>query len=51
MVAAGAPSDAAAAAITLPTVDMIIISEDSDVRKMIDLEQHIAPASGLSCWC
>jgi hypothetical protein len=48
VVAAGTPSDAAAAAITLPTVDLIIISEDSDVRKMIDLEQHIARLQGAS---
>jgi hypothetical protein len=48
VVAAGTPGDAAAAAITLPTVDLIIISEDSDVRKMIDLEQHIARLQGAS---
>jgi hypothetical protein len=48
VVAAGTPSDAAAAAITLPTVDLIIISEDSDVRKMIDLEQHIERLQGAS---
>jgi hypothetical protein len=48
VVAASTPSDAAAAAITLPTVDLIIISEDSNVRKMIDLEQHIARLQGAS---
>jgi len=46
--AAASPSDAASAAITLPTIDLIIISEDSDVRKMIDLEQQIARLQGAS---
>jgi hypothetical protein len=48
VVAAATPSDAASAAITLPTIDLIIISEDSDVRKMIDLEQQIARLQGAS---
>ncbi|MGD0140337.1 MAG: hypothetical protein ABSD28_15805 [Tepidisphaeraceae bacterium] len=48
VVAAATPSDAASAAITLPTIDLILISEDSDVRKMIDLEQQIARLQGAS---
>lgn len=40
------PNEAAAAANTLPAVDIIIISEDSDVRRMIDLEQTIAHLQG-----
>lgn len=48
VVAASSPTDAADAAITLPTIELIIISEDSDVRKMIDLEQNIARLQGAS---
>jgi HEAT repeat protein len=48
VVAANTPSEAAQAAVSLPTVDLIIISEDSDVRKMIDLEQNIARLQGAS---
>ncbi|HEX4055729.1 MAG TPA: hypothetical protein VHX86_15805 [Tepidisphaeraceae bacterium] len=48
VVAASSPTDAADAAISLPTVELIIISEDSDVRKMIDLEQNIARLQGAS---
>jgi hypothetical protein len=48
VVAASSPTDAAAAAISLPAVDLIIISEDSDVRKMIDLETNIARLQGAS---
>jgi hypothetical protein len=48
-VAAGStPNDAAAASNALPAVDMIIISEDSDVRRMVDLEQTIAHLQGAS---
>ena len=46
VVAAATPGNAAAEAITLPTVELIIISEDSDVQKMIDLEQRIARLQG-----
>jgi len=42
------PNEAAAAANTLPAVDIIIISEDSDVRRMVDLEQTIAHLQGAS---
>jgi hypothetical protein len=48
VVAAATPGNAAAEAITLPTVELIIISEDSDVQKMIDLEQRIARLQGAS---
>ena len=48
MIAASNPTDAAAAAISLPTIELIIISEDSDVRKMVDLEQNIARLQGAS---
>ncbi len=48
VIAASNPTDAAAAAISLPTVELIIISEDSDVRKMVDLEQNIARLQGSS---
>jgi hypothetical protein len=40
------PGDAAQASISLPTVDLIIISEDSDVRRMVDLERTIAHLQG-----
>jgi hypothetical protein len=46
--AASDPTNAAAAAISLPTIELIIISEDSDVRKMVDLEQNIARLQGAS---
>jgi hypothetical protein len=47
VVASGAtPNEAAAAANALPAVDIIIISEDSDVRRMIDLEQSISHLQG-----
>jgi len=39
-------NEAAAAANTLPAVDMIIITEDSDVRHMVELEQTIAHLQG-----
>jgi hypothetical protein len=42
------PNGAAQAAISLPTVELIIISEDSDVRGMINLEQNIARLQGAS---
>jgi hypothetical protein len=48
VIAASDPASAADAAISLPTVELIIISEDSDVRKMIDLEQNIARLQGAS---
>ena len=48
VVAASTPNSAAAAAISLPTVELIIISEDSDVRGMINLEQNIARLQGAS---
>lgn len=48
VIAASNPTDAAAAAISLPTIELIIISEDSDVRKMVDLEQNIARLQGAS---
>jgi hypothetical protein len=48
VVAASSPQNAAAGAITLPTVELIIISEDSDVAKMIDLERRIARLQGAS---
>jgi hypothetical protein len=48
VVAASSPADAADAAISLPTIELIIISEDSDVRRMVDLEQHIARLQGAS---
>ncbi len=48
VIAASDPSSAAAAAISLPTIELIIISEDSDVRKMVDLEQNIARLQGAS---
>jgi HEAT repeat protein len=48
VVAASSPNGAVAGAISLPTVELIIISEDSDVRGMISLEQHIARLQGAS---
>jgi hypothetical protein len=48
VVASSSPENAAAAAITLPTVELIIISEDSNVQKMIELEQRIARLQGAS---
>lgn len=48
VVTATNPNEGAAAAITLPTIDFIIISEDSDVAKMIDLEQQIGRLQGSS---
>lgn len=48
VVAASTPTEGAAAAITLPTIDFIIISEDSDVAKMIELEQQIGRLQGSS---
>ncbi|MGD0463984.1 MAG: hypothetical protein ABSB74_15990 [Tepidisphaeraceae bacterium] len=48
VIAASDPTNAAAAAISLPTIELIIISEDSDVRKMVDLEQNIARLQGAS---
>jgi hypothetical protein len=48
VVAATTPDRAAAAAISLPTVELIIVSEDSDVRGMVDLEQNIARLQGAS---
>lgn len=48
VVAATTPGNAAAGAISLPTVELIIISEDSNVRRMIDLEQNIARLQGAS---
>jgi len=48
VVAASNPNAAAAAAISLPTVELIIVSEDSDVRGMITLEQQIARLQGAS---
>ncbi len=48
VVAASTPADAADASISLPTVELIIISEDSDVRRMINLENNIARLQGAS---
>ncbi len=48
VVAASTPNSAVAGAISLPTVELIIISEDSDVRAMIGLQQHIARLQGAS---
>jgi hypothetical protein len=48
VVASSTPNGAVAGAISLPTVDLIIISEDSDVRTMINLEQNIARLQGAS---
>jgi hypothetical protein len=48
VVAGSSPNAVAAAAISLPTVELIIISEDSDVRAMINLEQNIARLQGAS---
>jgi len=48
VVAASTPNSAAQGAISLPTVELIIVSEDSDVRGMISLEQNIARLQGAS---
>jgi hypothetical protein len=48
VVAASTPNNAAAAAISMPTVELIVISEDSDVRRMVELEQTIARLQGAS---
>jgi hypothetical protein len=48
VVSGDTPDAAAQASISLPTVDLIIISEDSDVRKMVDLERSIAHLQGTS---
>ena len=48
VIAANDPAVAATASLSLPTVDLVIISEDSDVRKMIDLEQTISHLQGVS---
>lgn len=48
VVAASSPNAAVAAAISLPTIELIIVSEDSDVRGMINVEQNIARLQGAS---